>query len=80
MEKNINTQQALLFSFLKKWDYKAKKNCNISYLIMVLIKMRLLILLVLSQYVLSCKEQRPYPNCHAKRQNDVFGSTHLRTP
>ena len=26
------------------------------------------------------KEQRPYPICHSKRQNEVFGSTHLPTP
>ena len=42
MEKNINTQQALFFSFLKKTKpIKQKKIIKISYLIMVLIKMGL---------------------------------------
>ena len=52
----MNIQQALFFSFLKKAKaYKTKKIINISYLIMVPIKMRLLISLVLSQYGLACK-------------------------
>ena len=29
---------------------------------------------------LFCKGRRPYPICHAKRQNDAFGSTHPLTP
>ena len=49
-EKNINTQQALLSSFLKK-----QKIINISYLIIVLIKMRLVMLLVFTQQELACK-------------------------
>ena len=54
VEKNMNLQQALFF--LKKDQvYKTKKIINISYLIMVLIKMRLLIFLVLSRYRLACK-------------------------
>ena len=56
MEKNMNIQQALFFSLLKKTKpIKQKKIINISYLIMVLIKMRLLIFLVLSRYGLACK-------------------------
>ena len=58
MEKKINIQQALFFSFLKKLILKKqtnKKIINISYLIMVLIKMRLLIFLVLKRYGLACK-------------------------
>ena len=54
MLRNINTQQALFFSFLKK-KTKPKKQKNIIYLIIVLIKMRLLIFLVFSQYRLACK-------------------------
>ena len=51
MEKNMNIQQALFFSFLKKANpIEQNKIINISYLIMVLIKMRLLRLLVLSRY------------------------------
>ena len=41
--------------FLKKRDCKAKKNINISYLIMVQIKMKLLTFFILSRYVLVCK-------------------------
>ena len=52
----MDIQQALFFSFLKKTKpIQQKKIINISYLIMVLIKMRLLILLVLSRYGLLCK-------------------------
>ena len=54
MEKKINIQQTHLFSFLKTKPIK-KKLINISYLIMVLIKMRLLIFLVLNRYGLACK-------------------------
>ena len=49
MEKNINIQQALFFSFLKNQAYKTKKSFNISYSIMVLRKTKLLIFLVLSR-------------------------------
>ena len=55
MEKNIDIKQALFFSFLKNQAYKRKKIINISHLIMVLIKTRLLIFLVLSRYRLTCK-------------------------
>ena len=56
MVKNINIQQTLFFSFLKKTKpIKQKKIIKISCLIMVLIKMRLLIFLVLSRYGLACK-------------------------
>ena len=52
----MNIQQALFFSFLKKTKpINQKKIINITYLIMVLIKMRLLIFLVLSRYRLACK-------------------------
>ena len=44
---NIHIQQVLFFSFLKKPGLKAKKVINVNYLIIVLIKMRLLIFLVL---------------------------------
>ena len=47
MEKNINLQQAF-FSFLKKSSLKNKKIINISYLLMVITKLRLLIFLILS--------------------------------
>ena len=51
----MNVQQALIFSLLKKTKPIKEKIINISYLIMMLIKMRLLILLVLSRYGLPCK-------------------------
>ena len=55
-EKNINIQQTLFFSFLKKTKpIKQKKIINISYLMMVQIKMRLLIFLALTRYGLACK-------------------------
>ena len=44
MDKNINTQQALFFSFLKGQSLKNKKIINISCLIMVLMKMSLLLI------------------------------------
>ena len=54
MEKNMNIHQALFFSFLKKAKpIEQKKIINISYLIMVQIKIRLLQLLVLSRYGLA---------------------------
>ena len=54
MEKNINEQQALFF--LKKTKpIKQKKKINTSYLIMDLIKMRLLIFLFLKRYGLACE-------------------------
>ena len=52
----MNVPQALPSSFLKKTKpIKRKKIVNISYLIMLLIKMRLLIFFVLSRYGLACK-------------------------
>ena len=52
----MNIQQAFFFSFLKKSKpMKQTKIISISYLIMVLIKIRLLIFLVLSRYGLACK-------------------------
>ena len=55
----MNIQQALFFSLLKKTKpIKQKKIINISYLIMVLIKMRLLIFSVLSRYGLACKYKK----------------------
>ena len=50
----MNIQQAL-FILKKDQAYKTKKIINISYLIMVLIKVKLLIFLTLSQYGLACK-------------------------
>ena len=56
MEKNINIQQVLFFSFQKKTKPKKQKNViNISYIIIMLIKMRPLMFLVFSQYGLACK-------------------------
>ena len=55
MEENINIQQALFFSFLEKPSLKTKKIIDVSYLIMVLIKMRLIIFLTLSRYGLAYK-------------------------
>ena len=56
VEKNINIEQGLFFSFSKKNRLKKqKKLINISYLLMVLIKNRLLIFLVFSRYKLACK-------------------------
>ena len=55
-DKNLNTQQAHFFSFLKKTKpIKQKKVINISYLIIVIIKMRLLIFLILCRSGLACK-------------------------
>ena len=56
MEKNINIQQVPFFYFLEKTRPK-KQNAiiNISHLIIVLIKMRLLIFFVFSRYGLACK-------------------------
>ena len=55
MDKNINIQQALFFSFLKKPGLKTKKNINMNYLIIELIKLSLLIFLVFSQNRLTSK-------------------------
>ena len=58
VEKNINIQQVLSLSLLKMPGLKnkqKKKIIKINYLIIALIKMRLLILLILSQYGLACK-------------------------
>ena len=52
VEKNINIQQALFFSFLKKASLKNEKD---HYSKMVLTKVRLSIFLVLSWYGLTCK-------------------------
>ena len=54
VEKNMNIQEALFF-LEKDKAYKRKNIINISYMIMGLIKIRLLIFLVLSQYGLACK-------------------------
>ena len=55
VEKNINIQQAVFYSFLKRLGLKHKKIINISYLIIVVIKMRLLISCAFSRDVLGCK-------------------------
>ena len=55
VEKKINIQQILLFSFVKNKPKTSKKVISICSLIMVLIKMRLLIFLVLSRYGSACK-------------------------
>ena len=54
-EEHQYTTNSFLFFLKKDQAYKTKKIINISYLIMVLIKMRLLILLVLSRYGLVFK-------------------------
>ena len=54
-EEHQYTTNSFLFFLKKDQAYKTKKIINISYLIMVLIKMRLLIFLVLSRYGLACK-------------------------
>ena len=54
-EEHQYTTNSFLFFLKKDQAYKTKKIINISYLIMVLIKMRLLIFLVLSRYELVCK-------------------------
>ena len=51
----MNTRQALFFSFLKTSKPIKQKIINISYLIIVLIKMRLFIFLVLSGSGFACK-------------------------
>ena len=48
-------RQAFLFFLKKDQAYKTKKIIIISYLLMKLIKMRLLIFLALSRYGLACK-------------------------
>ena len=70
----MNIQQALFFSLLKKTKpIKQKKIINISYLIMVLIKMRLLIFLVLSRYGLACKYKKISQIwIYNWMQNDIF--------
>ena len=54
VEKNINIRQALFFSLLKIAKAKEKIN-NISYIIIVLIKIRIFVFLVFIQYILPCK-------------------------
>ena len=59
VEKYINIQQVLSLSFLKmpglKNKQQKKRIIKINYLIIALITIRLLILLVFSQYGLACK-------------------------
>ena len=50
VEKNINIQQTLFSSFEKKTSLKIQKFININYLMIELIKMRVLVFLVSSQY------------------------------
>ena len=57
-EEHQYTTNSFLFFLKKDQAYKTKKIINISYLIMVLIKMRLLIFLVLSRYGLACKYKK----------------------
>ena len=58
VKKNINIQQTLFFSFLKNPGLKNKtKTFNVNYLIIALIKMKLLIFLVFSQYGLARKHR-----------------------
>ena len=55
MKKKINIQQALFVSLLKKASLKIKNIISISYLILVIVKVRLLIFLVFSQHGLALK-------------------------
>ena len=73
MEKNINIQEdPFIFSF-KKQTQETKIIINISYLTMVLIKMRLLMFLVLSQYGLACKYGIIFQTAiHKWMQNWIF--------
>ena len=61
VEKNMKIQETLFF-LEKDQAYKTKNISNISYIIMWLIKMRLLIFLVLSRYGLACKYRIISPN------------------
>ena len=61
VEKNMNIQETIFF-LEKDQAYKTKNIINISYIIMWLIKMRLLIFLVLSRYGLACKYRIISPN------------------
>ena len=62
----MNIQEALFFFFLKKGQFhKTKEIINISYLIMVLIKISLSIFLVLSQYRVAC-------NCRIIGQMSIY--------
>ena len=61
VEKNMKIQETLFF-LEKDQAYKTKNIINISYIIMWLIKMRLLIFLVLSRYGLACKYRIISPN------------------
>ena len=48
-------EQQFLYFFLKKRQVQKTKNNNVYYLMIVLIKIRLLIFLVFSQYLLAWK-------------------------
>ena len=61
VQKNMNIQETLFF-LEKDQAYKTKNIINISYIIMWLIKMRLLMFLVLSRYGLACKYRIISPN------------------
>ena len=61
VEKNMKIQETLFF-LEKDQAYKTKNIINISYIIMWLIKMRLLIFLVLSRCGLACKYRIISPN------------------
>ena len=61
VEKNMNIQETIFF-LEKDQAYKTKNIINISYIIMWLIKMRLLMFLVLSRYGLACKYRIISPN------------------
>ena len=63
VQKNMNIQETLFF-LEKDQAYKTKNIINISYIIMWLIKMRLLMFLVLSRYGLACKYRIISPNIH----------------
>ena len=77
VEKNINIQQVLFFSFLKKPGLKKKKKkiTNINYFIIVLIKMRLLIFLVFSSKGLACKYGIIFQNRYITGSRIAFFNT-----
>ena len=72
-EEHQYTTNSFLFFLKKDQAYKTKKIINISYLIMLLIKMRLLIFLVLIRYGLACKYRIIYQrSIYNWMQNYIF--------
>ena len=71
-EKHQHTTSSFLF-FLKNPGLKSKKTINTSYLVTVLIEMRLLIFMVFTQYGLACKYGIIFQiSIHNWMQNCIF--------